>query len=209
VPPGTSPENCPIDAFLVASRAQEGAVISYHSALEVHGLAYSTFEVFQYVGAKPGTPWTWRSLRFRPVTTPLALTRRQQPRWGVVEVDRQVLNLSVTDLERTFVDVLDRPDLGGGWEEIWRSLESLRFLDLERVLAYVRLLENASTAARVGFYLEQHQEAFRVKDSDLLALEGLRPKQVNYLVRSAGGRLAKRWNLIVPQAVWHWSWEES
>jgi len=184
-------------------------VISYHSALEVHGLAYSTFEVFQYVGLKPGTPWTWRSLRFRPVTTPLALVRREQPRWGVVEVDRQGLNLDVTDLERTFVDVLDRPDLGGGWEEIWRSLESLRFLDLERVLAYVRLLENASTAARVGFYLEQHQEALRVKDSDLLALEGLRPKQVQYLDRRMGGRFAKRWNLIVPEAVWQRSWEES
>ncbi len=29
----------------------------------------------------------------------------------------------VTAFERTLVDVLDAPDLGGGWEEVWRSLE--------------------------------------------------------------------------------------
>ncbi|MDZ7837948.1 MAG: hypothetical protein U5N58_08345 [Actinomycetota bacterium] len=31
--------------------------------------------------------------------------------------------------------------LSGTWEEIWRSLESIEFFDLDQVLAYVLLLE--------------------------------------------------------------------
>ncbi len=56
VPPGATPETAPADPFLLASRAQEGAVIAYHSALGVHGLAYSTFEVLSYVAPRPAGP---------------------------------------------------------------------------------------------------------------------------------------------------------
>lgn len=31
------------------------------------------------------------------------------------------MELRVASLERTLVDVLDRPDLAGSWEEVWRS----------------------------------------------------------------------------------------
>jgi hypothetical protein len=43
------------------------------------------------------------------------------------------------------VDVLDRPDLSGGWEEIWRSLETIEYFDLDEIVAYARLLDNATT----------------------------------------------------------------
>ncbi len=45
------------------------------------------------------------------------------------------------------MDVLDRPDLGGGWEEIWRSLEMVEFFDLDVVIKYTLLLENAPTSS--------------------------------------------------------------
>ncbi|MDO8723214.1 MAG: hypothetical protein Q7J31_13475 [Syntrophales bacterium] len=57
------------------------------------------------------------------------------------------MEVRVTGLERTFVDVLYRPDLSGSWEEIWRSLETVEFFDLDKVAAYVVLLGNATTAA--------------------------------------------------------------
>ena len=47
------------------------------------------------------------------------------------------------------MDVLDRPDLAGGWEEVWRSLESVEFFDIDQVVRYSLLLENATTCAIV------------------------------------------------------------
>ena len=81
------------------------------------------------------------------------------------------------------MDVLDRPDLGGGWEEIWRSLEMVEFFDLDVVIEYTLLLENATTAAKVGFFLEQHKEALMVEASHLDPLRARRPLKPHYLMR--------------------------
>ena len=116
----------------------------------------------------------------------------------------------VTNLERTLVDVLDRPEISGSWEEIWRSLESVEFFDLDQVVEYVLLLENSTTAAKVGFFLEQHRETLMVQDVHLKALQKLRPRQPHYFdrARRKDGRLVKRWNLVVPSAIITRSWAE-
>jgi predicted transcriptional regulator of viral defense system len=106
------------------------------------------------------------------------------------------------------VDVLDRPALGGGWEEIWRSLESVEFFDMDRVVDYALLLENSSTAAKVGFYLESHQQELMVDDTHLDRLRRHAPKQPTYMVRQTKGRLVTKWNLVVPSQVLDRSWEE-
>lgn len=145
---------------------------------------------------------------FRGVHFPKELSRKKEERFGVVEADRSGTSVRVTNLERTLVDTLHRPDLSGSWEEIWRSLESIQFLDFEQVLRYTRLLGNATTAARVGFFLEQHADSLMVREKDLDAFERLRPRHPTYLDRSQrqAGRLATRWNLMVPHKVLERSW---
>jgi predicted transcriptional regulator of viral defense system len=68
------------------------------------------------------------------------------------------MELRIASLERTLVDALDRPDLSGSREEIWRSLESVEFFNLDKVVEYGLLLGNATTGAKVGFFLEQHRK---------------------------------------------------
>ena len=130
--------------------------------------------------------------------------------FGVTSHKRSGVELRVTNLERTFVDVLDRPDLTGSWEEIWRSLESVEFFDLDQVVEYVLLLENATTAAKVGFFLEQHKENLMVDDAPLNTLRSMRPRQPHYFVR--GKRKACRWvsdwNLMIPVDILNKSWGE-
>ena len=113
----------------------------------------------------------------------------------------------VTSMERTLVDCLDRVDLAGGWEEVWRSLASSPYYEMDRVVAYVGKLGNATTAAKLGFFLEQNQEALRVPESVLQELERLRPRQKHYIdsIRTPG-KLVSRWNLIVPPEVLNQTW---
>ena len=75
------------------------------------------------------------------------------------------MSLRVASLERTLVDVLNRHRYSGGWEEVWRSLESVEFFDLDRVVEYALLLDNATTVARVGFFLEQHRDTLMVDEA--------------------------------------------
>ncbi len=108
------------------------------------------------------------------------------------------------------MDVLDRPRQSGGWEEVWRSLESIEFFDVERVVECALLLGNATTAARVGFYLEQHREALMVRSAYLEGLRKHRPRQPHYLdgARNGRGRHVSGWNLVVPREVLDRAWEE-
>ena len=120
------------------------------------------------------------------------------------------MSLRVTSLERTLVDVLDRPRHAGGWEEVWRSLESVEFFDLDKIVEYVRLLGNATTASKVGFYLDQHREGLMVEERHLTALRSQRPRQPHYVDRrgSRDGSLVTDWNLIVPTEAIERSWAE-
>jgi len=210
VPPGASAETYPVDPFLLASRMTKDAVLAYHTALEFHGKAYSVYEHFMYLAASPSRPVTFRSHQFKGVEFPKALALGNKASFDVLRTDRAGLEVRVTGLERTFVDVLHRPDLTGSWEEVWRSLESVEFFDLEKVTAYVDLLGNATTAAKVGFFLEQHRESLMVDEAHLKAFRDLRPRRPHYLERSRrkAGRFLAAWNLVVPEEVYGRSWEE-
>ena len=149
----------------------------------------------------------FRGFEFVPVQAPAALRARADPGGGVVEHRHAGGVARVATLERTLVDVLDAPERGGGWEDVWRSLEMVEYFDLDAVLAYTRLLGSALTAARVGFFLEQHREPLMVEASHLDTLRELVPAQPRYLdSRRDPGKLVKGWNLVVPERVLGRSW---
>lgn len=101
-------------------------------------------------------------------------------------------------------------ELCGSWEEIWRSFESIHFLDIERLIRYALQLNNATTIAKLGFFLEEHQEQFSIKEKQLDQLEHYRPKMRHYMDKNYKGSVKniKRWNLIVPLDVINKTWEE-
>ena len=210
IPPGADPNSYPVDPFLVAAKLTTDAVLSHHTALELHGRAYSVQEHFTYSASRPLSPLTFRFHLFRGAKFPQALRSAGKESVCVSTTERAGLELRVTSLERTLVDVLDRPDLSGSWEEIWRSLEAVEFFDLDKVVEYAVLLGNATTGAKVGFFLQQHRDPLMVADRHLKALHDLRPRQPHYLDRSKrkSGRLVSEWNLVVPREVVERAWGE-
>ncbi|MFH1434528.1 MAG: transcriptional regulator [Pseudomonadota bacterium] len=212
IPAGADPDSYPIDPFLLAAKLTPDAVLSYHTALEYHGRAYSVQECFTYSASRPLSPVIFRSHVFRGARFPQALVRAQKGDFGVSTGERAGMELRVASLERTLVDVLDRPCLSGSWEEIWRSLESVEFFDLDQVVEYVLLLANATAAAKVGFFLDQHRESLMVEDRHLKTLHDLKPRQPHYLDRAnrkpGSMVMVTEWNLVVPGEVFERAWGE-
>lgn len=210
VPPGFSESDYIPDPFLLAAKMSDDSILAYHTALEFHGRAYSMRQDMTYVTRRAARSSQIGSYRFRPVPFPKPLRVKGREDYGVAKEERAGLTVRVTTLERAFVDVLDRPDLSGSWEEIWRSLESIEFFDLSKVVEYALLLENATTAAKVGYYLEQHRDRLMAKESHLEPLGKMKPRRPHYLERSKRhpGQLIQRWNLVVPESVINRSWAE-
>ena len=206
---GSLSEKSPVDPYLLAAKMTKDAVLGYHTALEFHGKAYSVFNQYYYLSKSRSLAVQFRSSSFQGVAFPQSLCDKKQEMFDVVSHQRSGVEIRVTSLERTFVDVLDRPELAGGWEEIWRSLEQIEFFDLDKVVEYVKLLDNATTAAKVGFFLEQRKEALMVDDKYLNQLKALVPKQPHYFkAKEKSGRLMKGWNIIVPQYILDKTWQD-
>ncbi|MDR1964582.1 MAG: hypothetical protein LBQ50_12445 [Planctomycetaceae bacterium] len=210
VPHGIQPETFFPDPFIVAAKMCSDAVLAYHTALEFHGRAYSLYKKHYFVSVHPSLRLSYNDFEIYRVSPPAPLFTKRYFMFGVELHHRGHSDIRVTSLERTFVDILDRPNLSGSWEEIWKSLESVEFFDLEQVEKYLRLLDNATTTAKVGFFLEQHQEPLMVDKSFLKRLQKHIPQQAHYIERKKrmGCRLVKQWNLLVPDEILEQTWEE-
>jgi predicted transcriptional regulator of viral defense system len=210
VPAGANPGTSPVDSYLLASRLADDAVLGYHAALALHGKAHSVFQQFYFLTATTPRPFRFRGQLFRAVAFPRKLVRAQQERFGVETREWAGLDVVVTSLERTLVDLFDRPELGGGVEEVWRSLGAVEFVDLDMVTEYAVLLGNATTVAKVGYFLEAHRERLMVSDAHLARLRRRRPRQPHYFEKrdTGKGRFVAGWNLVVPESVMTRAWEE-
>lgn len=210
VPDGDDPETCAVDPFLVAGSMTDDAVLAYHTALEFHGRAYSSFTELYYLSARAARAAEFRGWRFQPVRVPKALSMVGETHFDVEMLEQSGQSLRVTSLERAMVDMLDRPELSGGWEETWRSLEMVEFFDLNRVIDYALLLGNATTVAKVGWFLDCHRKSLMVEAQHLKLLREHRPRQPRYLSRRGSGpvRMIGKWNLIVPEELAQQRWAE-
>lgn len=196
VPKHADPKTWSIDRFLAASKLRRGGVVAYHSALELHGYAYSEgYEVQVIAGGKPQVLET-EGVVCRFVQPPKGLLRPD----AIESVDRLGVLVPVTTLERTLADVFDRPDLAGGGEELFNSLDLTPRLDAVKLCAHLAGIGNATAAGLCGWWLETAAERLRIAPGAIEAVRALAPNQPHYALgaKPGAGRLLSGWNVIVP-----------
>lgn len=212
IPPGSNVTDPVLDQYLVASKLTEDAVIGYQSALGFWGFLHSLRNDLVYLTNRRlnKTVFNFQEIDYLAVSFPKKLVLKNKTLFGVKKVDRLGVDILVTSLARTFVDVLDRPYLKGDCEELYQSLSSIPYLDLDQVVEYVCLLENKTTAAIVGFFLDLFRDKWYVKDEHLDKIKTYTPKQPVYLDKESNqkNKMIKKWNLIVPENIITKNWEE-
>ncbi len=200
VPPAVRASAFAPDRFLVAAALREDAVFAYHSALELLGFAHSVYRDVYYLSARRRKDLRLPDGRVRALLPPKALRDRCSAHFGVETRERLGVKIKVTGPERTLVDCFAAPRYAGGLEEIMESGKAMAVLDLEVLGAYLDLLGARRLFAILGFFLEQQAERLFVPAAFLARLERKRPASNVYLDQhQRGGRLFRRWNLVVPE----------
>jgi predicted transcriptional regulator of viral defense system len=188
------------DRFLVAAALAEDAVLAYHSALEVLGFAHSVYQDVYYLTTRRRKALRLSDGRVHALLPPKALRANRAEHFGVETRERLGVKVRVTGPERTLVDCFAAPRYAGGLEELMESAESVSGLDLDVLGVYLDLLSERRLFAILGFFLERQAQLLFVPPSFLERLERARPASKVYLDKhQRGGRLIRRWNLIVPQ----------
>ena len=190
-----------VDRFLAASRMRAGGVVAYHSALELHGYAYTEGYDVQVIA--PGEPRMFEAngLACRFVRPPRGFTGPDAGETdGVMLVDRLGLEVKVTTLAHTIVDLFDRHDLAGGAEELFNSLDLVARVDAGALVRHAHARGNATAAGAVGFWLEREHKRLGVPHRALEELRALAPSRARYALgaKPGSGRTAGHWNVILP-----------
>lgn len=210
VPFGMSEKSFYPNSFLIAGKCSDDSVLAYHTALEYYGRAYSIQAQRTFLTSKRITPFDFDGVHYKSVRFPASLVKNHAELFEVVNINVQGLKLKITSVERTLVDALDRFELCGGIEEVWRSIEMIEFLNFDLVFEYLNLLNNVTTFAKVGFFLEKNRVRLDVEENFLDELKRRKPKSIHYFDRSRKEptHVSKEWNLAVPVSLWNLDWEE-
>jgi len=178
--------------YVVAKHLIEPApyYISHFSALEIHEMTTQPVLTVYISTPLRRIPKEIAGATYRFVTT------GSDDLWGtegiwVTPSER----VSVSDLERTIIDCLDRPDLSGGIIEVARGMWAVRDrLDFSRLAEYTKRHGRKSVAKRLGFLLE----SFSLGNTEILAaLQVLVSSSYTLLDPSlpAGGRYVSKWRI--------------
>ena len=201
----------------IAAHMTTDAVLAYHTALECYGLAYSVWFHALYAARKPAEPLPLATGLVRGAPFPQTL---QTARTEHLETALTPKNgLRITTVERTLVDIADRPHLGGNWSEIARGYGNAASVmhfgrplpDVQRMVAYALRLDNALTCAKVGFLLDLYKTEWGLDAALLPPLIKACPRQARPLdprYTDMPASLVIPWNLIVPLWVQQRTWED-
>lgn len=165
--------------------------IGYYSALELHGLITQPSLVEQIVVDRQISPSVLniKDNKFQ------FIYHNQKHFFGAKSIWVDSFNkVAGSDLEKTFIDCLYKPDYGGGITEISKALyKSREKIDYEKLFAYCKKFSAQTVIKRLGFLLE----LLRVNNPITNKLLHLKTQSYTLLEPSyeKKGKLINRWNI--------------
>jgi len=184
------------DKYLIASKIQKPYYLGYHTALEIHGCAYSNYNE-AYIVVPPNKKFRgfeFKNIRYRPVYN-------SYNSFGLKEINHKNQKIVVSSPSRTFLDCIERPKYSGGWEECLKSLESLPGVRSKELKQILDKIGKDMLFRKTGLILDILDENPYYKG----ILSDLKPylnkkigKASIYLKEKSKSKLDKNWRLYVP-----------
>jgi predicted transcriptional regulator of viral defense system len=202
LPAGLTVEKFRPDPFLVAAAIRANGIFSHHSALELLGTAQSMWNKCTLYTSQRRRALDLNGSTIYFLEHPSQFQASGDSAIGTRRIERRGQLLRTTGPERTLVEGFRRPALAGGLEELVNSAAAFQVLDLHLLESILHRYDISNLWAAVGWFLVRHQKDFHIPKEFIALCEKNQPKSPQYLERnSRGGRLAARWNLILPQSL--------
>ena len=180
------------DPYLIARSVVGDApyFLSHATAFELHRMSTQPHLEIFVSSPKRFRPQTIGGYRYRFVYVPEARFFGASRHW--VTKDQSV---NVSDLERTVIDGLCRPEYVGGMTEVTRGIWMQREqLQIDHLVAYAVRLGVGAVASRLGFILERYELANAAQLGQLRACLGTSYHRFDPLLPAEGRRNA-RWRV--------------
>lgn len=183
------------DKYEIGSHLSESSYISYHSALEFHGLAHQPFNEIFVSSNSRFHPFCFEDVDY------ICCRQAATNKLGVTVPAGNPFT-RVTDVERTLLDCFDRIDRAGGPEELSHCLEGVVMLSEDKLVAYLDAFDKAFLYQKSGYLLERIKKQAHISDSFLKMCREKGTKSVKWLTNNdESDTFVNRWRLYVPQVL--------
>ena len=184
------------DKYLIASKVQNPYYLGYHTALELHGCAYSNYNE-AYIVVSPNKKFRgfdFKNIRYRPIFN-------SQNQIGLKQINYKNHRIMVSTASRTFLDCIERPEYSGDWEECLKSLESLVGVKANELKKILDKIGKDMLFRKTGFILNLFNEN-PYYQGILSNLQTYLTKKIGkspmYLKEGVKSELDKNWRLYYP-----------
>ena len=184
-----------VHKFEVACKISNTSFLSHHSALEFHGLGHQIFNVVMVSDKAAFRSFVFDDYDYKSyVTKDIGMN-------GVI-TSRVNPNVRVTNLERTFVDCIDRVGRAGGAEEIFHCFEGLYEMDFLKIERYLNIYNKVCLYKKVGYVAERLRDTVDVPEDFVAKCREIGKATVsNFSTTEKCDVFIKEWNLYIPKII--------
>lgn len=179
------------DPIFVGKHLTKPYFFSYYTALYLHGLSQQSARYYYLSTTRHIQEVDYHGNVFRAVI----LTEKRF--FGFKEMKYGEEKVFASDLERTIIDVMNRPEYSGGYEEILRSFQDMENVDWNRLLKYMDKMGEKILFNRIGFVFDMLGEFVNTPDRFLMELRKRLSENIYYFEKNRKGSYIKKWKIIV------------
>ena len=180
------------DAILIAAKSFSNSFFSHYTALSIHGLAERYSTQIYVTTSQHRRDMVYHDMCVKFITV---LSKRF---FGFKSIEYLNERITISDQERTILDVVNRPQYAGGWSEIISCLQNLDRVDWNVLFSYIKRYGNKTLARRIGYIMGNLKNASipQKTKKDIKIYSG---NNIYYFDSTRKGTLEQEWNLIVPK----------
>lgn len=191
IPQESSREEFVPDKFLIGAKLIPEGIIGYHSALELHGASYSSYNSVYLITQKYFRPFKFQGIKYQKIKGDVS--------FGIETILREGLKIRVTDRERTIIEGINGLKYVGGLEEYFKSVELFPSIYFDQVIIYLKRFNKKILYAKIGFLLSYFKKRWSFPENYKIEVKAHLGARINYLSdKREKARLDKEWKLMIP-----------
>ena len=177
--------------FEIASKISKDSFVSYHSALEFHGVAN---QVFSDVIVCSST--RFNNFEFEDIEYINKVNKNYVEVMNILTA-----GVRVSSLERTIIDCIDNINLAGGIEEILNALEQTKVLNEKKLLSVLESYNQVLLYQKVGYILEHFKEQLNLSNDFFEICRSKLTNQIKYFLQDEYKEIEYNatWKLMAPK----------
>lgn len=179
-----------VNAYQIASAINSTAYVSFHSAFEFYGLANQIYNVIYVSSEKRFNDFEFNGMTYKYIKSVNSV--------GVVKL-KNIDELRITDLERTFIDSVNYLSKISGIEEMIKITAAIEYLNSDKLLQYLKLFNKKVLYQKVGYFLENYYSGDEINADFFEECVEKSGNSIRYLIGNVEGIFDSKWNLIIPK----------